>query len=112
MARWGSSVRGGFSFADFVGNRKHRDLEDIDVLPVLKFCSPVEQRRRMEKAYIVKVVIPGSAYNIQTNFEVEGVFVVKISLLEANLYLLEEREKGFLDDLIGNDNVWWKQWFS
>lgn len=66
----------------------------------------------MEKAFTGKVVIPGSAYNIQTNFEMEGVFAVRITPLGANLCLLEELEDGYLSYLIGERNVWWKQWFS
>lgn len=42
----------------------------------------------------------------------EGVFAVKISPLGANLCLLEEMEEGYLAYLIGDDNVWWKLWFS
>ncbi|XP_058725835.1 uncharacterized protein LOC131597141 [Vicia villosa] len=78
----------------------------------LRFQSSEERRGRLAKAYVGNVCIPGSAYNIQTHFEMEGVFGVKVSPLGGNVCLLEESEEGFIEDLIGEGKSWWKSWFS
>lgn len=36
---------------------------------LFEFQSDVNQRSRMEKAYVGKVCIPGSTYNVQTHLE-------------------------------------------
>lgn len=62
---------------------------------------PCEERRRIFSiAYVGKVCISGSKYNIQTHLEMEGVFAVKVSPLGGNLCLLEENDEGFIKDLI------------
>ncbi|XP_058749783.1 uncharacterized protein LOC131622758 [Vicia villosa] len=108
--------RKGWSFAEAVGKVKVVS-EGVEVptslpTPVLNFVSKVEDKERLRKAYVGVVLNPGSAYNIQTHFEVEGVFSIKVSPLGSNLCLLEETETGFIRELIGEGQTWWKQWFK
>lgn len=50
----------------------------------------------MNKAYVGRVKILGSTYNIQTQFEMEGIFAIKVTPMGGNLCLLEEMENGLL----------------
>lgn len=50
---------------------------------------------RFDKAYVERVVNPGSTYNMQSSFEVVGFFSVKVTPIGANLCLLEDNEEGF-----------------
>lgn len=59
----------------------------------------------MEQAYIGEVLHLGDSYNIQTHFEIEGVFSVKIHPLGENLYLLEEIEEGIIQELISEGST-------
>ncbi|XP_058776191.1 uncharacterized protein LOC131650502 [Vicia villosa] len=101
------------SFAEVVnkdretGGRKSEDQG-------LSFCykSKEEIRERLNKAYVGKVIVSGSAYNIQTHFEMEGFFAIKVSPMGGNLCLLEEMEDGYIEDLIGEGETWWRTWFS
>ncbi|XP_058726434.1 uncharacterized protein LOC131597779 [Vicia villosa] len=96
----------GCSFVDVVKNVRR------DEKPVLTFESKEEDSSRLSKAYVGEVHNPGSAYNIQTHFEVEGIFSIKVTPLGANLCLLEETEEGFIRELIGDGQTWWRQWFK
>ncbi|XP_058763424.1 uncharacterized protein LOC131636852 [Vicia villosa] len=80
--------------------------------PKLRYSSKAEDRNRLEKAYVGVVSIPGSTYNIQSHFEMEGFFQVKVTPMGGNLCLLEESEEGIIKDLIGDGETWWKQWFQ
>lgn len=66
----------------------------------------------MAKAYVGEVLNPGSTYNLQVQFEVEGIFSIKFTPIGANLCLLEEVEEGFISELIREGSTWWKQWFK
>ncbi|CAI8607977.1 unnamed protein product [Vicia faba] len=77
----------------------------------LKYSSKEEDNLRLSKAYVDQVIILGSTYNIQTNFEMEGYFAIKVTPLGVNLCLLEESEEGVIEDLIGGGETWWKHWF-
>lgn len=46
---------------------------------VLFITSKKENRLRFEKAYIGRVIIPGTAYNIQSKFEMEGMFAIRVT---------------------------------
>lgn len=70
-----------------------------------------EDRVRWSKAHIGEVLYPGESYNLQTYFEIEGFFSVKIIPLGANICVLEEMEEGVILDLMSEGNTWWKQWF-
>ncbi|XP_058742013.1 uncharacterized protein LOC131614447 [Vicia villosa] len=78
---------------------------------LLDFKTDNDLRRRFEKAYVGKVCVSGSAYNVQTHLEMEGVFAIKVTPLGGNKCLLEEREEGFIDDLIKEGETWWQSWF-
>ncbi|CAI8603272.1 unnamed protein product [Vicia faba] len=41
----------------------------------------------------------------------EGYFVIKVTPLGPNLCLLEETEEGIIEELTGERDEWWKQWF-
>lgn len=58
------------------------------------------------------ILFPGAAYNIQTHFEVEGVFAIKFSPMGANLCLLKEMEEGYINELLGEGSSRWKRWFK
>lgn len=73
--------------------------------------SNLENRQRFEKAYIGRVTILGTAYNIQTRFEMEGLFTIRVISMGGNVCLFEEMKVGFIEDLIGEDELWWKEWF-
>lgn len=62
--------------------------------------------------YIGEVHHFGSSFNMQTNFEMEGYFQVRVFPLGPNLCLLEEGEEGEIEDLVNGGSSWWKQWFS
>lgn len=51
------------------------------------------------------------SYNIQTSFELESYFSIKVTPLGVNLCLLEEFEEGVIRDLIKEGMSWWSQWF-
>ncbi|CAI8603026.1 unnamed protein product [Vicia faba] len=72
----------------------------------------MEDKARFQKAFVGKVTILGSAYKVQTYLEIEGYFGVKVTHLGANLCFLEESEEWVIEDLIGEGETWWKQWFS
>lgn len=76
------------------------------------FESGKETKSRMEKAYVGEVIIPGSAYNNQTHFEMEGLFYIKFTPLGACLCLLDEMEEGFIAELTNKGSTWRKQWFK
>lgn len=56
--------------------------------------------KRFKKAYVRKVLIPCSSYNMQRNFHPEGYFALKVTPLEANICLLEENEDDELEALL------------
>ncbi|XP_058768565.1 uncharacterized protein LOC131642306 [Vicia villosa] len=67
---------------------------------------------KLKKAYVGVVKNPGSSYNIQNHFFLEGYFDVKVSPLGPNLCLLESFEDGDVDALVEGGVDWWKQWFT
>ncbi|XP_058726669.1 uncharacterized protein LOC131598038 [Vicia villosa] len=111
-------------FGDFGGRKAGRSYADVvqkanvedgicQNLPCsLSFSSKEEDRKRFSKAYMGRVKTPGSAYNIQTHFDMEGMFAVKVSPMGGNMCLLEDREPGFIEDMIGEGESWWKDWFE
>lgn len=75
------------------------------------FKSKEEARERFRKAFVGKVIIPGSSYNMQGCFEIEGIFSVKLTPMGANLCLLEDLVEGFLGNSMAEGEKWWKIWF-
>lgn len=67
---------------------------------------------RFERAFMGRVKVPGSSYNIQKLFHVEGYFSVKVTPLGVNLCLLEASEERELDALVSGANGWLEQWLS
>lgn len=101
------ACRGNFvSYAEVVGSKYNED-------PILlHYQSNFVLKSRFEKAFIGRVCIPGTAYNIQNYLEMEGIFAIKVTPLGGNTCLLEEKEDGFISDLIREGETWWKEWFS
>ncbi|XP_058747128.1 uncharacterized protein LOC131620126 [Vicia villosa] len=102
--------RGGATYAENVVYGKKEEHSQSEFL--MSYESNEEDRTRLSKAYVGEVIFPGSSYNIQTYFEMEGMFSIKVTPLGASLCLLEEVEEGFIQDLIGEGNTWWRQWFK
>lgn len=48
---------------------------------------------------------------MQSHFEIEGFYSVKVTPLGAHLCLLEELDEDFIKGLTGEGEVWWKRWF-
>ncbi|XP_058766204.1 uncharacterized protein LOC131639756 [Vicia villosa] len=99
----------GRSFADVVSNEKAARQDEEG--KALVFKASEEEKIRLSEAYVGVISNPGSSYNIQTYFEMEGVFSIKVTPVGANLCLLEEMEEGYIGELIGDGSTWWKQWF-
>ncbi|XP_058749527.1 uncharacterized protein LOC131622508 [Vicia villosa] len=78
----------------------------------LSYNSTEENLERFKRAFVGVIVNPGMSYNIQTSFEVEGYFSIKVTPLGANLCLLEDIDDGAVRDLIEEGRSWWSQWFS
>ncbi|XP_058748519.1 uncharacterized protein LOC131621485 [Vicia villosa] len=78
----------------------------------LNFNTSAENLERFKRAFVGVIVNPGMSYNIQTSFEMEGYFSIKVTPLGANLCLLEDIEDGAVRDLIEEGRSWWTQWFS
>ncbi|XP_058774651.1 uncharacterized protein LOC131648933 [Vicia villosa] len=89
-----------------------KGCEKVGDNPVFYFTSQADNRKRLEKAYVGVVTIPGSTYNIRSHFMIEGVFDIKVTPMGGNMCLLEEEEEGVIEDLIGEGETWWKQWFA
>lgn len=105
IRRW--KTRGHKSYAATVlegGGSEH--------IRVLSFDSDPDDIKRWSKAFIGEVIFSSETYNLQTHFEIEGFFAVKIISLGAKLCILEELEEGVISELLSEDNTWWKQWFS
>lgn len=105
-------TRGGSSsYAEAVGFNGLASVDNKDDSTVLNFCSNQALKSRFEKAYIGRVCILGSAYNIQNYLEMEGIYAIKVTPLGGNCCLLEDKEVGFIGDLIKEGETWWKSWF-
>ncbi|XP_058776480.1 uncharacterized protein LOC131650787 [Vicia villosa] len=66
---------------------------------------------RFSKAFVDKVVMAGTTYDIQEVFDMEGYFGVKVTPLGARLCLLEDRGEGVLEELIDSGASWLDRWF-
>lgn len=55
---------------------------------------------RFNKVWIGEMLESRMSYNMQTIFETNGYFAVKVTLLGANLCLLEERDAGEIKKLV------------
>lgn len=60
---------GGKSFADVIVEGR-----SLNEQKSLMFSSKLEVRDRLQKSFIGEVAQPGESYNIQSHFEMEGVF--------------------------------------
>lgn len=58
------------------------------------------------------VLNSGINNDIQSYFDMEGYFSIKVTPLGENIFLLEEVEEGAIKDLILDGCSWWSQWFS
>ncbi|XP_058751484.1 uncharacterized protein LOC131624544 [Vicia villosa] len=105
------SFRNDKSYAEAVNNDSPASEVNGVSSNALHFNSSSERRERLAKAYVGRVCILGSSYNIHTHFELEGVYAVKVSPLGSNLCLLEELKEGYIKDLIAEGESWWKSWF-
>lgn len=100
------------SYAEVVGKKGQGSVPKKEKIALLNVHSNQAIRSIFEKAYVGRVCIPGSAYNIQNYLEMDGVFAIKVTPLGGNFFLLEEKEEGFIGDLIKEGELWWKSWFS
>lgn len=111
VRREGADVnRGGKSFADLVANRPR--VSEQEAAKNLIISSKEETILRLKKAFIGEVHSPGSSFNMQTNFEMEGYFQVKVSPMRPNHCLLEEIKEGDIQALIEEGVSWWSLWFK
>ncbi|KAK2369434.1 hypothetical protein QL285_082569 [Trifolium repens] len=67
---------------------------------------------RFQKAFVGVVANPGTTYNIQNAFHMQGYFGVKITPLGSNLSLLEGQEEGEVEALMEDAKDWLDQWFK
>lgn len=74
--------------------------------------SDKEELSRLRKVFVGVVFNSSKSYNIQSYFEIEGYFSIKVTPLGANLCLMEEVEKGAIRDLVKEGRSWWSQWFA
>lgn len=65
-----------------------------------------EDKERLNKSYIGKFIVLGSAYNIQTQFNMEVFYAIKVTPMGGNICLLEEVKEGSIEDLIGEGEKW------
>ncbi|MCI23962.1 hypothetical protein A2U01_0045145, partial [Trifolium medium] len=65
----------------------------------------------MKNAFTGVVVNPGSTYNIQNEFHMQGYFGIKITPLGSNLTLLEGQEESEVQALMEDVREWLDQWF-
>ncbi|XP_058726326.1 uncharacterized protein LOC131597659 [Vicia villosa] len=107
-----ASRRGHRSFAEVVGGGLGISVVPGDLSSSLCFKSEDEDKKRFLKAYVGRVLIPRSAYNLQSYLEMEGVYVMRVTSLGGDVCLLEDREAAFIEDLIAEGESWWKSWFS
>ncbi|CAI8593122.1 unnamed protein product [Vicia faba] len=103
--RWGRRT-----FADVLVNNSQKHISKVKLS--FSFVSKEEDRKRLEKAFIRKSTILGSTYNIQTFFEMKGMFGINVIPLGVNLCLLQEKEDIVFDALFKEEDNWWKSWFS
>lgn len=57
---------------------------------VFSFDNIKEDKDKLKKCYIEEVVYPGSTYNVQTNFQMEELFSIRVTPLGSSLFLLEK----------------------
>lgn len=97
-------VREGVSYERAVeavnGGKKEMNSRLVD------FVTQGGEKKRLAKAFIGVVLNPGSSYNMQIQFEVEGIFSIKVTPMSANFCLLEDVEEGFISELIGEGSTW------
>lgn len=86
--------RGHKTFAGVVRNISRNPL--LVLKPVVFYHSSEKDKARFLKAYVGKVIILWSSYNIHTSFELEGLLTIKVTPLGANLCLLKEIDEGFI----------------
>lgn len=100
---------GSTSYAKVVKEGKQNvDVVEEEEHPFFSFNSDPFLKSRRKKDYIGEVMFSGESYNVQTHLEIEGFFLVKVSPLGANLYLLEEMEEGVIEELLNDPSTWWK----
>lgn len=99
------------SYADAVGKRQVPSSSKVNIA-LFDFQTDHSVRQRLEKAYVGRVCLPGSAYSLQNYLEMEGIFAIRVTPMGGNCCLLEDLEEGFIEDLIKVGETWWKSWFS
>lgn len=72
------------------------------------YDTKAEDLFRFFKVFVDRVTNPWMSYNIQTCFETEGYFSIKVTHLGANLCLLEGLIDGEILDFIREGESWWK----
>lgn len=78
------------SYVKVVGNEStFGDSKKKETL-IQRYNAKEEIRLRFNKAFVGRVKTLGSAYNIKMQFQMEGLFVIKVTPLGGNICLLEE----------------------
>lgn len=104
----GSYQKRGFnSYAEVVVNNVLGDEKKLGNL-----SSREEDKSRFYKVMVGKVSIPGSSYIMLVAFHSTGIFFIRVSALGPNLCILKELEEGAMKELLGDDVLRWKEWFS
>ncbi|MCI01860.1 hypothetical protein A2U01_0022889, partial [Trifolium medium] len=77
----------------------------------LHYKAEAADLQKLRKAFVGEVQHPGSTYNIQNAFHMEGYFGIKVTPLGANLALLEEQSVGEIEAVMMEGKDWMEQWF-
>lgn len=69
-------TRGNRSYAKTVAEGSNRNILEKHL--VIKFLSNIEDSARWSKTFIGEGLFSGETYNLQTHFEIEGVFLLRL----------------------------------
>lgn len=95
------------SYAEVVTNNF-----SVDAKIISDFTTNLEDRSKYSKAMVGEVKIPSSSSNILVAFHSAGIFLIKVSVMGPNLCLLEELEEGAMEEIMREEEMRWKEWFS
>lgn len=79
---------------------------------VREFMTNEGEKRRLEKAYVREVAIPGIAVAMQDQFHGEGFFSITTTPLGANLCLLDENQEDILQEMMEGSSKWLEERFK
>lgn len=89
------------SFAEVVNNGRNISATLSLKPPVhMKYQTDESELVRFKKTFVGFMINPGMACNIQTSFEIEGYFSIKVTPIGANICFLEESEHMEIRDIV------------